>query len=100
MNAGAAKRVLSLQPIYYLGVISYSIYMTQALVQLGFLNKQPFIDLVADLSPWAVIPVFLLTCASVIAVASVSYRFVEIPGRSLVNWISRRSLPKDRLEPR
>ncbi len=89
LNAGTAKRVLSLQPIYYLGLISYSIYMTQALVQLGILDKSPFRSFVADLSPSAALVVFVLSCASVIAFASVSYFFVEVPGRSLVRWTSR-----------
>jgi peptidoglycan/LPS O-acetylase OafA/YrhL len=100
LNAGTAKRVLSLRPIYYLGVISYSIYMTQALVQLGFLYKSPFRSFVAGLSPGAAFLVFLVSCASVVAVASVFYHFVEMPGRSLVRWISRPSLPTDGLEAR
>jgi peptidoglycan/LPS O-acetylase OafA/YrhL len=90
LNAGAAKRVLSLQPLYYLGVISYSIYMTQALVQLGFMDKMAFRSFVDGLTPWAAVPVFLLSCASVIAVASVTYYFVEVPGRSLGRLLSRR----------
>jgi peptidoglycan/LPS O-acetylase OafA/YrhL len=97
LNNGAAKRLLSLRPIYYLGVISYSIYMTQALVQLGFLDKSPFRSFVAGLSPQAALVVFLLSCASVIAVASLSYFFVEVPGRSLVRWSSRRLLTNPRL---
>jgi peptidoglycan/LPS O-acetylase OafA/YrhL len=92
LNDGTAKRLLSLQPVYYLGVISYSIYMTQALVQLGILDKAPFRSFVAGLSPQAALAVFVLSCASVIAVASVSYFFVEVPGRSLVRWTSRRLL--------
>src|SRR5258706_7372396 len=90
LNAGTAKRLLSLRPVYYLGLISYSIYMTQALVQLGFMDKAPFKSFVAGLPSWAAFVVFLLSCASVIAVASISYRFVELPGRSLVQWTSRR----------
>jgi peptidoglycan/LPS O-acetylase OafA/YrhL len=94
LNAGTARRVLSLQPIYYLGLISYSIYMTQALVQLGVLDKSPFRNFVAGLSPLAALAVFVLCCASVIAVASVSYFLVEMPGRSLVRWTSGRLLLK------
>ncbi len=89
LNAGTARRVLSLQPIYYLGLISYSIYMTHALVQLGILDKLPFRSFLAGLSPPAALAVFVLSCAGVIAVASVSYFFVEVPGRSLVRWTSR-----------
>jgi peptidoglycan/LPS O-acetylase OafA/YrhL len=96
LNTGTAKRLLSLQPIYYLGLISYSIYMTQALVQLGILDKAPFRSFVAGLSPQMALVVFVLSCASVIAVASVSYFFVEVPGRSLVNRASRRLLSNPR----
>jgi peptidoglycan/LPS O-acetylase OafA/YrhL len=92
LNTGKAKRVLSLRPIYYLGLISYSIYMTQALVQLGFMDKEPFRNFVASLPPWSAFVVFVLCCASVIGVAAVSYRFVELPGRSMVKWSSRRLL--------
>ena len=90
LNAGTAKRVLSLQPIYYLGLISYSIYMTQALVQLAILDKSSFRGFITGLTPSAALAIFVLSCASVIVIASVSYFFVEVPGRSLVNRTSRR----------
>ena len=91
LNQGKAKRLLSLQPIYYLGVVSYSVYMTQVFVEFGFLDKPSFQNFVTHLSAPTGFLVYLLACASMIGIAGAIYWSVELPGRSLVNWISERT---------
>lgn len=94
LNQARAKRLLSLQPIYYLGVVSYSIYMTQALVESGFVYNPSILNFITHLSASTGFLVYLLTCASVICAASIAYRLVEVPGRSLVNRLSEAAARK------
>jgi peptidoglycan/LPS O-acetylase OafA/YrhL len=88
-NEGWPNKLLSWKPLYFLGVISYSIYMTQALVQFAF-EQRPIILFVRGLSPPVALLVYLAECLSVIAVAAVTYRIVELPGRAFVQSLLQR----------
>src|SRR5262249_11182892 len=88
-NEGGAKKLLAWKPFYFLGVVSYSIYMTQALVQFAF-ERRPIILFVRGLSPGAGVLVYLAECLAVVAVAAVTYRIVELPGRAFVQSPVRR----------
>jgi peptidoglycan/LPS O-acetylase OafA/YrhL len=82
-NEGWPKKLLSRKPLYFLGLVSYSIYMTQALVQFAF-EQRPIILFVRGLSPEVAFLVYLAECVTVIAVATITYRIVELPGRAFV----------------
>ena len=88
-NEGWSKKLLSWQPLYFLGVVSYSIYMTQVLVQFTF-EQRSTILFVRGLSPQAAFLVYLAECGAVIAVAAITYRIVELPGRVLLQSLLRR----------
>ena len=92
-NEGVPQKLLSWKPLYFLGLISYSIYMTQALVQFAF-ERRPIVLFVRNLSPQVALLVYLAECAAVIAVAAITYRLVELPGRSFVrSLVSRHGMP-------
>jgi len=82
-NEGWPKKLLAWKPLYFLGPVSYSIYMTQALVQFAF-EQRPVILFVRGLSPWVAFLLYLAECLIVIGVATITYRIVEVPGRAFV----------------
>ena len=89
-NVGWGKKLLSWEPFYFLGLVSFSIYLTHALVQFAF-EQRPIILLVRGLSPHVAFLVYLAECGTVIAVATITYRIVELPGRTFVRSLVPRS---------
>ena len=87
-NEGWPKKLLVWQPLYFLGLVSYSIYMTQVLVQFAF-ERGPVIDFIRGLSPGFAVLIYFAECLSVIAVAAITYRIVELPGRAFVQSLLR-----------
>jgi peptidoglycan/LPS O-acetylase OafA/YrhL len=85
----ALHRLISMEPMRYLGVISYSIYMDHAVVQRAWrFIWQRWADGVYGTTASLVTLAFLL--AAVLALASLTYRFIERPGRvALARWFSR-----------
>jgi peptidoglycan/LPS O-acetylase OafA/YrhL len=79
-NAGVATRLLNVRPLRWLGDISYSIYLGQALA----------FSVVATLSatwvgPWlGLTGLRILAVAATFAIATLTYRAVEVPCRSLL----------------
>ena len=89
-NEGWPKKLLSWKPLYFLGLVSYSIYMTQVLVQFAF-ERRPIVLFVRGLSPQVAFLVYLAECVTVIAVAAITYRMVELPGRAFVRSLVKRA---------
>lgn len=93
-SKGPVSRVLSTRPMLYLGVISYSVYMTHAIIVAMVENVFRYIvklPLVLDFAgdgrppldtPWAGL-ITLGTVALVIAFSSLTYRYIELPGKAL-----------------
>ena len=86
LNRGYAERALSARAPHYLGVISFSIYLTHNLF------RAPLAAIVSGLHPTPLLPQVALMAAAagsllVLPVAALSYRFVERPGRIAVNRI-------------
>jgi len=103
-EGGAFSRLLAMRPFQWLGARSYSVYMVHALVialyekaavAMQKLSGQPMFvkhttggaedRLISFGVPWMMDFLALGYLATVVAVASLTYRFVEMPGQSSVN---------------
>jgi len=79
-NAGMATRLLNIGPLRWLGDISYSVYLGQALA----------FSVVATLAatwvgPWlGITGLRVLAVAAILAIAMLTYRTVEVPCRTLL----------------
>jgi peptidoglycan/LPS O-acetylase OafA/YrhL len=79
-NAGMASRLLNIRPLHRLGDISYSVYLGQALA----------FSAVATLAatwvgPWlGLAGLRVLAVAAILAIATLTYRTVEVPCRALL----------------
>lgn len=79
-NAGMATRLLNTRPLRWLGDISYSVYLGQAVA----------FSLVATLAatrvgPWlGLAGLRVLAVAAILAIATITYRTVEVPCRALL----------------
>ena len=91
-DGGWLGKALKARPLYVLGVLSYSIYMTHNLVGLAF-NKRWVVAFpqLADFSqsPWMV-ALFFAEIFLVLIVSWFTYRYVERPARY---YLRRRLLP-------
>jgi peptidoglycan/LPS O-acetylase OafA/YrhL len=84
-NTGRAAKLLSTEPLHWLGTISYSIYLTHYPI-VHFLRRF-WTDVSTDGSALAYA---LATAAVTIATASVTYRVIEVPCRDLLKgWAGR-----------
>lgn len=91
-NRGWIMRVLETRPLRYLGDISYSIYLCQSLALMlimvpftvitGLLSGKPQLPGLGGLALW-----YLALYLLVLSMASVTYRWVEVPAR---RWIHAR----------
>jgi peptidoglycan/LPS O-acetylase OafA/YrhL len=110
---GAVSRFMRNPVLLRLGALSYSIYMVHAFVLLILENSTAVagkvlgvrlesgriiagkpIDLLDFGSPWIMDGVALVYLAAVIALASVTYRYVEVPGYDAAKrFVNRRSHP-------
>src|SRR5262249_26900481 len=95
-NEGWPKKLLTWKPLYFLGLVSYSIYMTQALVQFA-VERRPIVLFVRGLSPEVALLVYVAECLSVVAVAAFTYRVVELPGRAFVKSLVPRQDARERI---
>jgi peptidoglycan/LPS O-acetylase OafA/YrhL len=84
LNSGAVGRFLSARPFHTLGVLSYSIYLTHGLVERvwQFLFDRLFRS---AMSTPAACLALLLIMATVVATSALTYRYIETPGRRLIN---------------
>ena len=98
-DRGPVARALSWKPLVKLGDVSYGVYLIHMLLIVLLMIAARKLDLMAgprvDLGPtWAndlLTAGFLVT---VIALAVLSYRFIETPARNAVGaWLKRRSAP-------
>jgi peptidoglycan/LPS O-acetylase OafA/YrhL len=91
------RQVLTLPPLVYLGTISYSIYLVHFPLQLGvhlasvaFLIQMPYHS-----------AVFLVAfIVATIALASIAYRLIEVPGKQLLRKQRGPSLAEPLVMPR
>ena len=110
-EGGAVSRFMKNPVLLRLGALSYSIYMVHAFVLLILENSTAVagkvlgvrleteriitgsqIDLLDFGSPWIMDGVALVYLAAVIALASVTYRYVEVPGYDAAKrFVNRRS---------
>jgi len=88
-NAGATDRILSSSFLYFLGVVSYSIYLLHETI--GHLEFQLVEALhPAPLSPAMALSLAAIGTASVIPPSWLAYRLIERPGRDAVRAAVRR----------
>lgn len=81
IGSGVVRSVLRLRPLVYLGEISYSIYLVHFPVQLLIHVASVRTGVIPAFgSPWF----FLAFIAVVIAVAAVTYRLIELPGKRVL----------------
>jgi peptidoglycan/LPS O-acetylase OafA/YrhL len=90
-QAGLLSRLLRTKPMLVLGALSYSIYMMHHFIQdrlmdlLWFIGgplvPQPTGRIVLSGPAWACDALVVVELAIVIAVASITYRYVEVPAR-------------------
>lgn len=112
-EGGVISRLLAMRPFQWLGARSYSVYMVHALVIALYekaavatqrLSGQPmFVEqatdgvedrLISFGATWMMDFLALAYLGTVVAVASLTYRFVEIPGQSSFNaLLSKRRKP-------
>jgi peptidoglycan/LPS O-acetylase OafA/YrhL len=89
-NTGWASRVLSMRPFRYLGEISYSIYMVNVMIfeVVAFVwAAAGWGRFGATFSTGEAWLAWLLALFVVVAVAHVTYRWIEVPARA---WLRRR----------
>ena len=80
-NKGVWVSFFSLRPVVYLGEISYSLYMFHGLIYKIALQAQHRTVFFQQLSPWS--NLLLWTIVSQV-VAGCAYRWLELPGRTLI----------------
>ena len=92
-NEGTANRFLSAPIPYFLGTISFSIYLVHNML------RKPELEIVKHFThgplsvAWAVVFV-VVGCLTVLPVATLSYYLVEHPGRDAINSLVRRTQRK------
>jgi peptidoglycan/LPS O-acetylase OafA/YrhL len=89
LNTGVVGRILASRPLYLLGVLSYSIYMTHMFILRGFLLLSDRL-LHSALSSGEALVALLVLLAAVIAMSTFTYRCVEAPGREAVRAATAR----------
>lgn len=97
IHGRVARRVLTLPPLVYLGTVSYSIYLVHFPLQLGvhlasvaFLIRMPYDS-----------ALFLLGfIVATIALASIAYRLIEVPGKQLLRRPRTANLAEPLASPR
>jgi peptidoglycan/LPS O-acetylase OafA/YrhL len=84
LNCGAIGRFLSIWPFHRLGVQSYSIYLTHGLIQRiwQFLFYRLFHSAMSTPAAYLALLVIMVT---VVVMSGLTYRYIESPGRRLIN---------------
>lgn len=92
---GPINRLLNLRPLVYLGEISYSIYLLQMVVFMAFFSLWRVPNYPTPVLYPAITPLFLVQqaafIAALIATASLTYKYIELPGQRL--WRTAARLP-------
>lgn len=106
---GRISGLLKTQPFVQLGRWSYSIYMVHWLLRDILLGSNKIIETLVERhaipghlsfsSPWTVRALLVGYLVAVVALASVTYRLIEQPGRAFFNRMSDRLLNSDRRLP-
>lgn len=118
LEGGLVSRLLRLRPLLFLGMISYSLYMTHMFVQLRSMNLARAWDKLFGThylvqlgksarynggidvgSAFAGDVLMLLGLAAVIGVSWVTYRFVELPGQRFFRRHAARLFERRHLVP-
>ena len=89
LNRGSFDRVMSLRPIYWLGTISYSIYMTQALIIRAWQFAFGALFHHHMSTPLAFV-VLLVLVAIILAFSAFTYQTIETTGRRYLNRVAER----------
>lgn len=91
---GLVTHVLCARPFGFLGLISYSVYMTHAIIVAAadniarYVFKMPIVEVTSGIhrpaidTPWADI-INISIVLVVIAVSTLTYRYIEVPGKRL-----------------
>lgn len=88
-NAGAVRRILASRPLLFIGEISYSLYMAQALTRL-FQGVVPL----TPAAPAGVVAAEIVVCLAVtVAFGIALHRYVEAPCRALLAGRTRSLRP-------
>jgi peptidoglycan/LPS O-acetylase OafA/YrhL len=88
-NSGFADRVLSSRPLYFLGVVSYSIYLLHEV--LGYFEVQALHAIhPGTFGPAAALGLAALGTASVVPPAWAAYHLIERPGRDAMRALATR----------
>jgi peptidoglycan/LPS O-acetylase OafA/YrhL len=90
ISAPALSKLFGCQALLWLGKVSYSLYMTHALIEMFFVN--PLLRWSAryfafDLTQSRPASAILLFCAIGLALLAgwLTWRWIEVPGRSMIN---------------
>lgn len=79
------SRILAWRPFEYLGDISYSIYMVHIVVLWPLLQARSAApELLKDFIAWPPVLILLTILAVTIALSSLTYRYIENPGRTFI----------------
>ncbi|PSJ65706.1 acyltransferase [Mesorhizobium ephedrae] len=109
VERGLVSRLLRIRPLLFLGLISYSLYMTHMFVQLRFTNLARLLDIAAGThlitqvgktarygagidagNPYLGDLLMLAMVAAVIGMSWMTYRLIEMPGQRLFRHYARK----------
>jgi peptidoglycan/LPS O-acetylase OafA/YrhL len=85
VNRSRVARALDLQPLYWLGTVSYSVYLTHTLILRGW--QLAYQKLFAGVPLSWPLSVSLLAAVTgiVLMVSAATYHWIEVPGRRLIS---------------
>lgn len=87
-NGSVTARVLGWGPVYWLGLVSYSVYLTHRLVDA--LAFEPIFGVVRDFGlPHAFSIARVIVLAVVLAVSAATYALIETPARDAIRRLTR-----------
>lgn len=89
LNRGAVAKALSVRPLYFLGLISYSIYLVHTLILRVW---QMMFQVVwhGQMGPAEALVAFFVMMAAVLIASALSYYYIEAPGRDYFGKFARR----------
>ena len=92
-NTGRTAAIIGARPMYFLGEISYSIYMVHALVMRLWIGCFQLL-FHGHLADALVLPALAANYAAVILLSTLTYRFIEKPGRGALTAFFNRRLDR------
>lgn len=87
LASGKMARVLTLRPLHFLGVTSYSVYLFHGSVLFGLVYL-----LYGHIPLWGI---WALTLAGTIGLAALAYHAVEVPSINIGRALAKRMMPAD-----